>query len=438
MINLPTAALALPEGEFPPWTLAPFLLLLLSIAILPLVCPQGWHDNRNKAKLSALLGIPAVLIAFGYDRDALGHTALEYLAFVCLLGSLFTISGGIRVAGSLAGTPLANTAVLATGALLANLVGTTGASMLLIRPFLRANARRRGRVHLVVFFIFIVANCGGCLTPLGDPPLFLGFLRGVPFPWTLNLWKEWLAVVGALLVIFNLYDQHRFHREDLASVQDLDEEVERHEPIRLHGTYNFIFLLGVMAVVLAGGFWIYPRWGETAALLCQSAAMALLGATSYAVTPRRLHIENGFSWHPFVEILILFAGIFAAMVPALAILRTHGASLGVSQPWQYFWATGSLSAFLDNAPTYLAFLSMAQHLPDEIVGTTTASLAAISCGAVFFGAMTYIGNGPNFMVKAIAEHAGVRMPSFFGYMAWSMTVLVPLFVAITFVFFRSA
>ncbi len=433
-----TLAILSPEGTFPLWTMIPFVGLLLSIAIVPLVASHWWHDNRNKAKLSALFGIPSILIAFGYDRHALGHTALEYMAFVCLLGSLFTISGGIRVAGSLAGTPLANTAILALGAVLANFVGTTGASMLLIRPFLRANVRRKARVHLVVFFIFIVANCGGCLTPLGDPPLFLGFLRGVPFQWTLNLWKEWLAVVGALLVLFNLYDQHRFHREDLASPKDLDEEVEHHEPLRLKGIYNFLFLLAVIAVVLASGFWIYPRWGETSALLCQSVAMALLGAVSYAVTPRSLHRENQFSWHPFVEVLLLFAGIFAAMIPALAVLGTHGASLGVSRPWQYFWATGSLSSFLDNAPTYLAFLSMAQYLPDEIVGTTSAALTAISCGAVFFGAMTYIGNGPNFMVKAIAEQAGVRMPSFFGYMAWSLVVLGPLFIAVTLVFFRSA
>jgi Na+/H+ antiporter NhaD/arsenite permease-like protein len=287
-----------------------------------------------------------------------------------------------------------------------------------------------------VFFIFIVANCGGCLTPLGDPPLFLGFLKGVPFEWTLGLWKPWLAVVGALLVLFNLYDQWRFHKEDVANPEDLDVAVERHEPVRLEGTFNFLLLAGVIGAVLLSGFWIYPRWGETAALLSQSAAMALLGATSYVATPRRLHAENEFSWHPFVEVVVLFASIFAAMIPALAVLKAHGGALGVSKPWQYFWATGSLSAFLDNAPTYLAFLSMAQYLPDEIVGTSAAALAAISCGAVFFGAMTYIGNGPNFMVKAIAEHAGVKMPSFFGYLAWSLIFLAPVFVGVTLLFFR--
>lgn len=423
-------------GGFPLWTVAPFVGLLLSIAIVPLLSGHWWHSNANKAKLSLLFGLPAAGLALAYDPHALGHTALEYLAFVCLLGSLFTISGGIRVAGSLAGAPLANTGILALGAVLANLVGTTGASMLLIRPFLRANYRRKARTHLVIFFIFIVANCGGCLTPLGDPPLFLGFLKGVPFQWTLTLWPQWLAVVGALLILFNLYDQHRFHKEDLASPEDLDVVVEQHEPVRLQGSFNFLLLAGVIGAVLTSGFWIYPRWGETRALLAQSVAMGLLGATSYALTPRTLHADNEFSWHPFIEVMVLFAAIFAAMIPALDVLKANGAALGVSKPWQYFWATGSLSAFLDNAPTYLAFLSMSQYLPDEIVGTSAAALTAISCGAVFFGAMTYIGNGPNFMVKAIAEHAGVKMPSFFGYMAWSLAVLAPLFLGVTLVFFR--
>lgn len=424
-----------PDRDVPLWTVVPFVLLLLSIAFVPLLLPHWWHKNRNKAILAVALGIPSLVIALIYEPHAVGHTALEYLAFVCLLGSLYTISGGVRVAGSLAGTPLANTAVLGLGAILANLVGTTGAAMLLIRPYLRANRRRKGKVHLVVFFIFIVANCGGCLTPLGDPPLFLGFLKGVPFQWTLGLWKPWLAIVGALLVLFNLYDQNRFHREDLESKEDLDEVVERHESIRLEGTYNLFLLLGVIGIVLASGFWIHPRFGETAALVCQSLVMAALGGLSLKITPRKLREENEFSWHPFVEVMVLFAGIFAAMIPALAVLRTRGASLGVSAPWQYFWATGSLSSFLDNAPTYLAFLSLAQYLPDEVVGTTHATLAAIACGSVFFGAMTYIGNGPNFMVKAIAEHSGVRMPSFFGYMAWSLVILGPLLVGVTLLFF---
>ncbi len=419
----------------PLWSVLPFVGLLLSIAVLPLATPHWWHKNRNKAFVSAAFGLPVAVYIVFQDPAALAHTGLEYAAFACLLGSLFTISGGVCVSGSLAGTPLANTGLLALGAVLANLIGTTGAAMLLIRPFLRANRKRKSRVHLVVFFIFIVANCAGCLTPLGDPPLFLGFLRGVPFDWTLGLWQPWLAVTGALLTIFNLYDQNRFHRENLSSARDLNKVVERHAPIRVEGGYNVILLLGVIGTVLAGGFWIHPRYGETTAQTFQALVLIGLAGLSLWWTPRPLREKNGFSWHPFIEVLVLFAGIFAAMIPALYLLRTRGAEMGVSEPWQYFWATGSLSAFLDNAPTYLAFLSMAQHFPDEVAGTTHAVLAAISCGAVFFGAMTYIGNGPNFMVRSIAEQDGIRMPSFFGYMAWSLSALVPLFIAVTFVFF---
>jgi Na+/H+ antiporter NhaD/arsenite permease-like protein len=289
---------------------------------------------------------------------------------------------------------------------------------------------------LVVFFIFIVANCGGLLTPMGDPPLFLGFLQGVPFQWTLGLWKPWLAVVGTLLVLFNLYDQYRFHREDLELPEDLDEAVERHAPLRVEGTHNFPLLLGVIATVLSSGLVVHPRFGETAGLVYQTITMGVLAAISLRTTSKRIRDQNEFSWHPFIEVVVLFAAIFAAMIPALSMLRTRGSALGVTHPWQFFWAAGSLSAVLDNAPTYLAFLSMAQHLPDEIVGTTHAALSAIACGAVFFGALTYIGNGPNFMVKAIAEHAGVKMPSFFGYLVWSGMILLPVFVAVTFLFFR--
>lgn len=428
---------AAPAGGFPLWTVAPFAILLLAIAMLPLLAPHWWHHNRNKAFVAAGIGLPALALVFAYGKGALVHAGLEYLAFIALLGSLYTISGGIRVTGSLAGTPLANTGLLALGACLANLVGTTGAAMLLIRPFLRANERRASKVHLVVFFILIVANCGGLLTPLGDPPLFLGFLRNVPFLWTLGLWKVWLLVVGALLIVFNFVDQHRFHREDLASRADLDEEVEKHAPLRLEGAWNFLLLAGVVGTVLLSGFWIHPRFGETAAFLTQAGAMGGLGLLSQRLTPRAIREGNGFSWHPLIEVAVLFAGIFVAMIPALDVLRTRGGALGVDAPWEFFWATGLLSAFLDNAPTYLAFLEMGQFLPDEVVGTSAAALAAISCGAVFFGAMTYIGNGPNFMVKAIAEESGVRMPSFFGYLGWSAAVLLPVLTVACLVFFRS-
>jgi Na+/H+ antiporter NhaD/arsenite permease-like protein len=395
-----------------------------------LVAPRWWHSNRNKALVSAGFALPALVVAAGRDPGSLGHAALEYTEFVCLLGSLYTISGGIRLAGGFTGTPLSNTGLLALGGVLANLVGTTGASMLLIRPLLEANRGRRSRVHAVVFFLFIVANCGGCLTPLGDPPLFLGFLRGVPFAWTLRLWREWLFVLAALLALFFVLDAILWRREG--------SPARSRAPMRISGSVNILLLFGVAAVVLASGLAVYPRYGETVSLLFQSAAMSALGAVSLAATPRELRRENGFSWHPLEEVAVLFAGIFVAMIPALAILRERGAALGVSRPWEYFWATGLLSGFLDNAPTYLSFLSLAQHLPDEVVGTTHAALEAISCGAVFFGAVTYIGNGPNFMVKAVAEHDGVRMPSFFGYVLWSGAILMPLFAAVTLLFLRGA
>jgi Na+/H+ antiporter NhaD/arsenite permease-like protein len=421
------------SGGFPLGSLAPFAGLLAAIAFLPLAAPPWWHSNRNKALVAAGFALPALALVLRHEPGALGHTALEYAAFLCLLGALYVISGGIRLEGGFTGTPLSNAGLLALGGIAANFVGTTGASMLLIRPLLEANRRRRCRVHLVVFFLFVVANCGGCLTPLGDPPLFLGFLRGVPFPWTLRLWREWLFVLGALLLLFLLVD-FRLRGGDPPG----GPEPSPAPRPRLSGAVNLFFLAGVAGVVLLSGFAVYPRYGETASLLFQSGAMAALGAASLAATPRKLRGENGFSWHPLGEVAVLFAGIFVAMIPALSILRERGAALGVSRPWEYFWATGLLSAFLDNAPTYLSFLSLAQHLPDEVAGTTHATLEAISCGAVFFGALTYIGNGPNFMVKSIAEHDGVKMPSFFGYVLWSGTILLPLYAGVTALFLRGA
>lgn len=428
------ASAAVPH--MPPWTVAPFVGLLLAIALLPLVAEHWWHRNRNKALVGMIFGLPAAAYVAHVAPASLGHTALEYLAFVSLLGSLFAITGGIRIRGTPAGTPLSNTALLATGAVLANFIGTTGAAMLLLRPFLAANSRRQKRAHLVIFFIFVVANIGGCLTPLGDPPLFLGFLKGVPFQWTLSLWKEWLVALGAVLLVFGVFDQVVFRREGSSTHADIAADTRAHGKFGIDGSANFLLLLGVIGVVLAGGLYVHPRHGEMAAQIFQSAALIALAAASLAITRPEVRRDNEFSWHPFVEVLVLFAGIFAAMIPALAVLREKGPAMGLREPWQFFWATGSLSAFLDNAPTYLAFLATAQFLPDEVVGTSHHALAAISCGAVFFGAMTYIGNGPNFMVKAVAEHSGVKMPSFFGYMAWSAAVLLPVFALLTLLFFR--
>jgi len=421
------------------WSVAPFALMLLGIAVLPLVAGHLWEHNRNKAILSALLGLPVAAWMWTLDPAAVGHVAHEYVAFLILLGSLFVIAGGIVIRGTLAGTPGLNAALLALGAVLASVVGTTGASMLLIRPLLRANSVRKAKAHVVVFFIFVVSNAGGLLTPLGDPPLFLGFLRGVPFLWTLRLRPQWLFVNALLVVVFYVFDSTVFRREDLATPGDLDEVAVGHRvPLHVAGVPNFFYLGGVIAVLLLSGSARFP-------VGIQEGGMLAMAALSWFTTPRPLRRENGFTWAPIVEVAVLFAGIFATMMPALAILNARGGELGLTEPWQFFWASGLLSSFLDNAPTYLTFASAASAL----LGTSAADLsaliateqgarllAAVSLGSVFMGANTYIGNGPNFMVKAIAERDGVRMPGFFGYMAYSGAILIPIFAALTFVFLR--
>ena len=439
--------------EPPLWSALPFCLLLGSIAVLPLIAGHWWESNANRAKVVAAIALPfAVYLIWRFGpagRHELSHALLDYISFMALLGSLFVIAGGVHVRGSLAGTPVANAAVLGIGAVLANLIGTTGASMVLIRPFLRANEARRRRVHQVVFFIFVVSNCGGLLTPLGDPPLFLGFLKGVPFEWTLRLWKEWLLVVGALLVVFHFVDEWQLERDEARSTREhVLEKAMAHEPLRIEGARNLLWLAGVVAVIVGKG----QGWGAAAGewpFGVQEGLMALLAVAAYVTTRKEIRTRNRFGFAPIVEVAILFAGIFVTMTAPLVLLNQHGRDLGLTQPWHYFWATGALSSFLDNAPTYLTFASAAcglfgvpvegtRYLAELLARGPAAAriLEAVSCGAVFMGANTYIGNGPNFMVKAIAEENGVEMPSFFGYLAWALAVLVPLFVAVTLVFYR--
>jgi Na+/H+ antiporter NhaD/arsenite permease-like protein len=424
---------------------APFAILLLCIAVLPLFAHHWWESNKHKAIISLVLGLPIGAIILYQDWHTMLHVALDYGAFIALLGALFIISGGIYIRGSFAGTPIVNTFFLLIGALLANFIGTTGASMLLIRPLLRANRRRQRKVHIIVFFIFIVSNCAGLLTPLGDPPLFLGFLNGIPFAWTFQLWLPWLTVVGALLVIFNLVDQYQFNKEDVETKGSLIEDVTKSaEKFGIEGKPNLMFLLAIVGIILFSGYVIYPSYGDLPSKIAQMIGMSLVALISYKSTSPALRERNGFSFGPIVEVAVLFAGIFMAMVPALLILETQGKNLGVTEPWQYFWMTGSLSSFLDNAPTYLTFTSLAKGAYDYqqaglaqlIQPASATTLAAISCGAVFMGANTYIGNGPNFMVKAIAEEAKIKMPSFFGFMVWSIAILIPIFVLVTFLFFR--
>jgi Na+/H+ antiporter NhaD/arsenite permease-like protein len=404
----------------PAWV-APFVALLLAIALLPLLAGHFWEPNRNKLLVSVALGLPVLGLYLLRSPAALVHAGADYVSFIVLLGSLFVISGGVFLEGDLPATPRNNTAFLAVGALLASFVGTTGASMLLIRPLLQSNRERHHVTHTVVFFIFLVSNIGGCLTPLGDPPLFLGYLVGVPFAWTFRLAPEWLATSLVVLAVYYAWDRRAFARETRA-----DRFRDRLEvrPLRLAGKENLVLLLGVLGAVA----FLSAPWREVAML-------ALAGA-SLRRTPRDLRQANHFTFHPILEVAAVFAGIFVTMLPALDLLRARGAELGVREPWQFFWATGILSSFLDNAPTYLTFLALAQGLglAPEVVGVSHEVLRAISLGAVFMGANTYIGNGPNFMVRAIAEQRGVPMPSFGGYMLYSLVVLVPVFVLVTLVF----
>ena len=404
------------------WWIAPFAAMLLAIAILPLAAPGFWESNLRKLGVSALLGLPVLLLYAWQRPEALAHTAADYVSFIVLLGSLFVISGGIVVTGDIEARPSVNTAFLAVGAVLASIIGTTGASVLLIRPLLSTNQERRHVAHTVVFFIFVVANIGGCLTPLGDPPLFLGYLRGVPFTWTLRLAPHWLFVNAWLLAVYYFWDR-RAHGQETRS--DIIRDRTEVRPLRVTGKRNLALLVVVVASV--------------AGLPTPVREIALVAAavTCLVVTPRSVREANRFTFHAIAEVAALFAGIFLTMVPALDILHARGASLGLSTPRQFFWATGLVSSFLDNAPTYVTFLAVAQSLGlrADVVGVSHDVLAAISTGAVFMGANTYIGNGPNFMVRAIAEERGVAMPTFGGYMLYSGAILIPCFVVVTLVFF---
>jgi Na+/H+ antiporter NhaD/arsenite permease-like protein len=438
------------------WWGLPFAGVLLSIALMPLLVPKFWHHHFGKVAaawaLAFLLPFAAVHGA-GTAGQALVHTLLaEYLPFIILLTALFTVSGGIYVRGNLHGSPVLNTALMAIGAVLASLMGTTGASMLLIRPLIRANDNRKHVTHVVVFFIFIVSNIGGSLTPLGDPPLFLGFLKGVEFFWTLkHVFPETLFLVAALLVIFYAIDSYWYRKEGVLPMDPTPDDQPR---FGLDGAINFLPLAAVVALVLMSGVWkpgiAYDVWGTQVELqqIVRDGLLVVVTLVSLAITPRAVRAANQFSWGPMQEVAKLFIGIFVTMVPVLAMLKAGeaGAFAAVTRavtgesgqplPWAYFWFTGILSSFLDNAPTYLVFFNLAGGDPQQLMGPLAATLAAISAGSVFMGANSYIGNAPNFMVKAIAEDRGIRMPSFFGYMAWSFGILVPLFVVVTFIWMR--
>ena len=435
-----------------PWAL-PFIGILLTIAAGPLVFPKLWHRHYGKlafawstltvAPLAALYGRPAAVAAFVHAMLA------EYLSFIVLLFALYVVAGGILVTGNLRGTPLVNTVILAFGTLIASVVGTTGAAMILIRPLLRANAARLHNVHVVVFFIFLVANIGGALSPLGDPPLFVGFLHGVEFFWTTqHLWRPTALVAGLVLLIFIVLDVW-YYREDrlVTTVGEARAPVD----LGVSGVVNLLLIAGIIIAILGSAVWkpgiSFDVYGTTLELqnLLRDATLLLIALLSLVLTPNEHREANGFTWEPIAEVAILFAGIFACIIPVLAmldagkdgafawLLAAVTARDGSPHDIAYFWLTGVLSAFLDNAPTYLVFFELAGGDARELMGPLATTLAAISMGAVYMGAMTYIGNAPNFMVYAIAVERGVKMPSFFGYMAWSTLVLLPVLAVLTFV-----
>ncbi|MDD3784140.1 MAG: sodium:proton antiporter [Hydrogenophaga sp.] len=433
----------------------PFAGILLSIAIMPLLAPMFWHHHFGKVSAAWALAflLPfAAIYGIGAAGAGVVHALLaEYIPFIILLTALFTVSGGIYIRGNLRGSPGLNTGILAIGTVLASLMGTTGASMLLIRPLIRANDNRKHVVHVVVFFIFLVSNVGGSLTPLGDPPLFLGFLKGIEFSWTLrHILPETALMVAVLLVAFFVLDSWLYRRE--GEVMPTDPTPDD-RAFGFDGGINFVLLLFVVSLVLMSGIWksdvAFNVAGTEVGLpgLVRDIGLIVVTVVSLQVTPGSVHADNQFNWGPMQEVAKLFAGIFLTIIPVIAMLKAgvdgpFSAIVravtnpdGSPNPAMYFWATGVLSSFLDNAPTYLVFFNTAGGNPQELMTTLAPTLAAISAGAVFMGANTYIGNAPNLMVKAIAEDRGVKMPSFFGYMAWSIGILVPLFVLLTWLFF---
>jgi len=441
--------------ELPMWSAIPFVGILLSIALFPLLAPKFWHHNFGKVSLFWALSF-AVPFFLHYKSLAIHEILhiylIDYIPFIILLWSLYTVSGGILLKGSIKGKPLTNLIMLIIGTFLSSWIGTTGSAMLLIRPIIRSNSDRKYKVHIIVFFIFLVANIGGSLTPLGDPPLFLGFLHGVKFFWTLKVLPEMAFVSITLLAVFFFLDTYYYKKEDKK-----EEKVIEKEPIRILGLHNTIFLLGIIAGVLFSGSFHLGHFNFFGIHLTYENSirdffLVFMGILSLVTTKKLIRKDNNFTWFPIQEVAILFAGIFMTIIPALLILKAgvHGQFKfiidAVKEPWHYFWITGSLSSFLDNAPTYLTFFNTAlgqffSGVPEAKAVLTLMTekaiyLKAISTGAVFMGAMTYIGNAPNFMVKSIAEENGVTMPSFFGYMVkYSFIFLLPVFIITTLLFF---
>lgn len=425
------------------WMAIPFAIMLLTIAIAPLVAEHFWEKNRNKLIFTAVISVVtvALLSSFGLGGAIMHNLLFDYIPFIMLLLALFVVTGGIRISGDITATPLVNTFILGAGFAMASVMGTTGAAMLLIRPLLQINQQRVYRVHTVLFFIALVANCGGLLTPLGDPPLFLLYLRGASFAWFSTMFPQWLTVGAILLALYMVIDRYYYAKEPAeAKLRDLTEQ----EPLKIQGMRNFLYLGMIIAAVLFLNQNYIPAMGEEHAPLyikfLREIALAVIIILSWLTTRKQIRTDNHFTWEPISEVAILFVGIFITMTPAMLYLAANAELLGITEPWQFYYSTGALSSFLDNAPTAVAFHTLADGqyaavLPDYVANIPAILLQAISLGAVFFGAMTYIGNGPNFMVKAIAEQEGVKMPSFFGYMfKFTLVVLLPVYVIVQLIF----
>ncbi len=425
------------------WMVIPFVVMLLTIAVAPLVAEHFWESNRNKLIFTLAISIPTIVLLsfYGLGESILHNMLFDYIPFIMLLLALFVVTGGIHIKGDITATPTVNTFILAMGFILASFMGTTGAAMLLIRPLLQINKQRAYKVHTVLFFIALVANCGGILTPLGDPPLFLLYLRGAPFEWFSSMAPEWAVAGGLLLALYLLVDRYLYKKEPAEA--HLRDKLEQ-EPIHISGTRNFLYLGMIILAVLFLNRTYIPAMREEGAPLyvrfLRDIVLAAIIILSLLTTKKEVRKANHFTWEPILEVAILFIGIFVTMTPTMMYLNAHAADLGLTKPWQFFYSAGTLSSFLDNAPTAVAFHTVATGLPqvagaEYVAGIPEILLTAISLGAVFFGAMTYIGNGPNFMVKAIAEQEGIKMPSFFGYMVkFSLVVLLPVYVVVQLLF----
>ena len=435
--------------SIPLWCSIPFVIMLLAIATGPLIAEKWWEQNKNKLLVAILLGIPVVIymLSNGLSEKLIDTVAYDYVPFMILLGSLFVITGGIHVSGDIKATPLNNTLFLGIGFILASIMGTTGAAMLLIRPLISTNQERKYTTHTILFFIAAVANCGGLLTPLGDPPLFMLYLRGAEFFWFLNLFPEWIFTGTLLLTIYYFTDRYYYKKEDWVNIA---EDYIQIKPIRITGNINFLFLIGVVISVAFINNGNIPQMGEENASIwlkyMREIVLIILTIMSLYYTKTEVRTNNKFSWGPIIEVAYLFLGIFITMSPTLIWLANNAASFGVTEPWQFLYASGSLSSFLDNTPTAVAFYDLARGLVTSGLPTTLTNahmtanvpeilLKAICVGSVFFGSMTYIGNGPNFMVKSIAEESGIKMPGFFPYMLkFSLIVLLPIYVLVQLIF----